>query len=242
MFVDVANIQQALIKIEELNRDDSSAYVCVSNVHMCMEAYDSSEYASIINNANLVLADGRPIYWAQKLLGYKQANQVRGQDIMHALCKVSGEKRLNIGLYGGADSGILNIVETRLSKTFPDIRIVFSYAPPFRKKTQTEEQKIIDKINDSSVDVLFVGLGCPKQEGWMAEHKDKLNCVMLGVGAAFDFIAGTKAHAPRVIQKLGLEWLFRLISEPRRLWKRYLFNNPRFVYLFIKQYIKQQFF
>lgn len=241
MVVDVTNISDALGRIEQLARAQKGTYVCVSNVHMCMEVFDSPDFESVVNNADLVIPDGRPLSWAQKLLGHSKAEQVRGQDIMNAICQQSGTKNLNIGLYGGSSDELLLQVVTTLKTSYPDIKIPFSYSPPFRPLTDEEDQGIIRKINDSNVNVLFVGIGCPKQERWMAEHKDSLNCVMLGVGAAYDFIAGSKKHAPRWMQRVGLEWLFRLCSEPQRLWKRYLQQNPRFIYYFTKQLINHKF-
>jgi N-acetylglucosaminyldiphosphoundecaprenol N-acetyl-beta-D-mannosaminyltransferase len=240
MDVNVINTSTALQQIETLAKSKSGSYVCVSNVHMCMEVFDSSEFESVVNNADLVLPDGRPLSWAQKLLGNSDAEQVRGQDIMNAICEHSGAKDLNVGLYGGSSDELLLQVITALKTSYPDINITFSYSPPFRPLTDEEDQAIIQKINDSNVNVLFVGIGCPKQERWMAAHKEQLNCVMLGVGAAYDFIAGSKKHAPRWMQRVGLEWLFRLCSEPQRLWKRYLQQNPRFIYYFIKQLINHK--
>ncbi len=237
MDVGLTHLDAALKSVETLANASSGAYVCVSNVHMCMEVFDSTEFKSIVNNADLVIPDGRPLSWAQKLLGHSDAQQVRGQDIMNAICEQSGLKSLNIGLYGGSSDELLKQVVAKLKLSFPDIQITFSYSPPFRPLTVQEDQAIIKQINDADVNVLFVGIGCPKQELWMAEHKAHLNCVMLGVGAAYDFIAGSKKHAPRWMQTLGLEWLFRLLSEPQRLWKRYLQQNPRFIYYFGKQLI-----
>jgi len=237
MDVGLTHLGAALKSVETLANANSGAYVCVSNVHMCMEVFDSTEFKSIVNNADLVIPDGRPLSWAQKLLGHSHAQQVRGQDIMNAICEQSGTKNLNIGLYGGSADELLKQVVAKLCLSYPDIQITFSYSPPFRPLTVQEDQTIIKQINDSDVNVLFVGIGCPKQERWMAEHKKSLNCVMLGVGAAYDFIAGSKKHAPRWMQTLGLEWLFRLLSEPQRLWKRYLQQNPRFIYYFGKQLI-----
>ncbi|MEY8201287.1 MAG: WecB/TagA/CpsF family glycosyltransferase [Colwellia sp.] len=237
MDVALTNIDDALNSVESLAIKEAGAYVCVSNVHMCMEVFDSVEFKRVVNNADLVIPDGRPLSWAQKLLGHSHAQQVRGQDIMNAICEQSGSKNLNIGLYGGSSDELLKQVVAKLNLSYPDIQITFSYSPPFRPLTVQEDQAIIKQINDACVNVLFVGIGCPKQERWMAEHKDSLNCVMLGVGAAYDFIAGSKKHAPRWMQKIGLEWLFRLVSEPQRLWKRYLQQNPRFIYYFAKQLI-----
>jgi N-acetylglucosaminyldiphosphoundecaprenol N-acetyl-beta-D-mannosaminyltransferase len=241
MDVDVINLSSALSKVELLakkNKNNKGAYVCVSNVHMCMEVYDSSEFVQTVNNADLVIPDGRPLSWAQKLLGHKEAEQVRGQDIMNAICESSGEKSLNIGLYGGSSDGLLATVVSNLTASYPDIQISFTYCPPFRPLTEEEDKAVIKQINDANVNVLFVGIGCPKQEIWMAEHKESLHCVMLGVGAAYDFIAGNKSHAPVWMQKVGLEWFFRLCSEPKRLWKRYLTTNPRFIWHFGKQLLR----
>ncbi|MGL1958245.1 MAG: WecB/TagA/CpsF family glycosyltransferase [Colwellia sp.] len=237
MTVDVSDIADALQKILVLSNKMQGAYVCVSNVHMCMETFDSSSFAKVVNSADLVIADGRPISWAQQLLGHKRAQQVRGQDIMTALCDQSNQSELSVGFYGGSSDKVLNRVMTNLKIDFPQIKIDYYFSPPFRELTLEEDCDVVTNINASKVDILFVGVGCPKQEIWMAEHKEKLNCVMLGVGAAFDFIAGDKKHAPKWMQKIGLEWFFRLCSEPTRLWQRYLKQNPRFVYYFIKQWL-----
>ena len=218
-------------------RSRQGSYVCVSTVHMCMEVFDSAEFRSIVNQADLIIPDGRPISWAQKLLGFSEAQQVRGQDIMNELCGISGAKQLNVGLYGGSSDDLLCLVVDKLKISYPDIRINYSYSPPFRALTHEEDEAIFQSINASGVNILFVGIGCPKQERWMAEHKSKVNCVMLGVGAAYDFIAESKKHAPKWMQKLGLEWLFRLVSEPKRLWRRYLKQNPRFIYYFLQQWL-----
>ena len=238
MNVAVTNHENAVITVRKLSTESQGAYVCVSNVHMCMEVLDSAHFRALVNNADLVIPDGKPISWAQQLLGYKDAQQVRGEDIMHALCEKSDKGSFNIGLYGGSSESLLEVVKEKLSITHPNINITFGYSPPFRPLTAQEDEKLIKEINDSNVNVLFVGIGCPKQERWMAAHKEHLNCVMLGVGAAFDFIAGSQKHAPRWIQKIGMEWAFRLSCEPKRLWKRYLKQNPRFMYHFFKQYIR----
>lgn len=237
MDVALTDIDNVFNTVESLAHKKSGAYVCVSNVHMCMEVFDSVEFKKVVNNADLVIPDGRPLSWAQKLLGYADAEQVRGQDITNAICERSSSNNLNIGLYGGSSDELINQVVAKLKLSFPNIQITFSYSPPFRPLTDQEDQAIVNQINHADVNVLFVGIGCPKQERWMAEHKESLNCVMLGVGAAFDFIAGSKKHAPRWMQKVGLEWLFRLCSEPERLWKRYLKQNPRFVWYFMQQWL-----
>jgi N-acetylglucosaminyldiphosphoundecaprenol N-acetyl-beta-D-mannosaminyltransferase len=240
MNVDITDASTTLKNVELLVNKSSGSYICVSNVHMCMEVFDSKMFADIVNNADIVIPDGKPLSWAQKLLGYAEAEQVRGQDIMNAICEVSGKKLLNIGFYGGSSDELLNTVKDNLLQSYPDIKITYAYSPPFRPLTEVEDNVVIDGINNAKVDVLFVGIGCPKQERWMAEHKNKLNCVMLGVGAAFDFIAGEKKHAPRWVQQIGMEWMFRLLCEPKRLWRRYFSTNPRFIWHFTKQLIKQK--
>lgn len=237
MSTDVTSLDLAVTSVIELAQAGEGAYVCVSNVHMCMETFDDLSFRHVVNSADLVIPDGRPISWGQKLLGFKDAKQVRGQDIMNELCRLSGIQRLNIGFYGGISSDLLEQVVQQLTKDYPDIQISYKFSPPFRPLSQDEDSAVVKAINDAGVNVLFVGIGCPKQERWMAEHKDSVHCVMLGVGAAFDFIAGSKKHAPRWMQKVGLEWLFRLLSEPKRLWKRYLKQNPRFVYYFLQQWL-----
>jgi len=237
MKTDVTNLESSLDFVMGRGSSKHSSYVCVSNVHMCMEAFDDSSFRDVVNSADLVIPDGRPISWAQKALGFRSARQVRGQDIMNEICSVSGAKNLKIGFYGGSSDELLEQVVNSLQKDYPDIKIVYHYSPPFRPLTSEEDEQVVREINDAGVNVLFVGIGCPKQERWMAEHKGKVHCVMLGVGAAFDFIAGSKKHAPRWVQYIGMEWLFRLLSEPRRLWKRYLKHNPRFVYYFVQQWL-----
>ena len=238
MDVDVISMTTAVDRVLELSRAESGSYVCVANVHMCMEAFDSPSFRRVVNAADMVIPDGKPLYLAQKILGQRGVEQVRGQDIMTELCAISGRQKLNIGFYGGSSNSVLELVKSNLNSLFPDIRVTYAFSPPFRALTDIEVVKVVKEINSSKVDVLFVGIGCPKQETWMSEHTNDLDCVMLGVGAAFDFVAGNKTHAPRWVQNIGLEWLFRLCSEPKRLWRRYLKQNPRFVWYFLKQLIE----
>jgi N-acetylglucosaminyldiphosphoundecaprenol N-acetyl-beta-D-mannosaminyltransferase len=240
MEVDIINLKKALDNVFLLTKTNQGAYICVSNVHMCIEVLSCNNFQQVVNNANLVIPDGKPLSWAQKALGHTAAEQVRGQDIMNELCASSSNKTLNIGLYGGSSATLLNVVKRKLRASYPDINITYAYSPPFRPLTAAEDANVISEINLSKVDVLFVGIGCPKQECWMAEHKDSINCVMLGVGAAYDFIAGSKKNAPFWVQQIGMEWFFRLCSEPKRLWRRYLTTNPRFIWHFGKQLFKHR--
>nr|WP_281417136.1 WecB/TagA/CpsF family glycosyltransferase [Kistimonas asteriae] len=205
-----------------------------------METFDYEEFCKVVNNADMVVPDGKPLVWAQMLLGHKKARQIRGQDLTMALCKAAPEKNLKVGFYGGTPETLF-VMKKCLSEQFFGLDIAYDFSPPFRPLTPLEDEEVIKSINDSGVQILFVGIGCPKQECWMAEHKDRLNCVMLGVGAAFDFIAGNKKHAPRWMQSIGMEWLFRLLSEPNRLWKRYMKQNPRFLWYFTQQLLGRKF-
>ena len=241
MRVDLSSSDDTLLKIKEWSKAETEHghYVCLSNVHMCMEAYDNRKFQSIVNNADLVLADGKPIYWAQKLLGATAATQIRGTELTLKVCSQAALNDISIGLYGSTPAQ-LHKLNLSLKKLFPNLNIVCQIAPPFRELTPQEDKEVISIIKRSGVRILLVGLGCPKQEKWMADHRQKLNCAMLGVGAAFDFITGEKRSAPQIISNLGLEWLLRFACEPRRLWKRYLKHNPRYVIYFFIQWCFQK--
>jgi N-acetylglucosaminyldiphosphoundecaprenol N-acetyl-beta-D-mannosaminyltransferase len=213
-----------------------SRYLCVANVHMVMEAYDDSEFKSVVNNGDLVIPDGKPLALLMSLQGSKKQFQIRGPELTLQLCSVAQEKDIKVGFYGSSPKTIKMLMEN-MRRKFPNLDVAYAYSPPFRSLTQEEDDQVIKSINDSEASLLFVGLGCPKQERWMAEHRGVINSVMIGVGQAFDIHAGTLAEAPAWLRFLGLEWLFRLMSEPRRLWKRYLKNNPRFASLAILQII-----
>jgi N-acetylglucosaminyldiphosphoundecaprenol N-acetyl-beta-D-mannosaminyltransferase len=157
----------------------------------------------------------------------------------HLLDRTAAEG-VAIGLYGATPEGLARLLSV-CKQRFPELRVTYSYSPPFRPLTTVEDEAVVREINASGAQVLFVGLGCPNQERWIALHKGRVRAVMVGVGAAFDFVAGLKPRAPAWMQSVGLEWLFRLASEPRRLWRRYAFNNPRFMALLLGQYLKSVF-
>ena len=214
-----------------------SRYVCASNVHVTMESHDSADFRRVINEADLVVPDGRPLVWALRLFGVGAATQVRGTTLMVHLLERAATEKVEVGFYGGRPEVLTRLLEV-CRRRFPGLRVAYAYAPPFRQLTTEEDATVVREINDSGARVLFVGLGCPKQERWMASHKEQVNSVMLGVGAALDFLAGTKPEAPVWMQHAGVEWLFRLVTEPRRLWRRYAYHNPRFVALLAGQYFK----
>lgn len=210
------------------------AYLCIATVHMVMEAYDNPAYAKRVNSADLIVTDGMPLTWMQRLQGYKSAERIRGTDLMISLFSYAERNGKTVGFYGGSQD-VLKSINKRIFAEYPDLRVVYAESPPFRSINVEEDAKFTFEINSAGPDILFVGLGCPKQENWMAAHRDRLSSVMLGVGAAFDFYAGNVLECPKWIGNLGLEWLFRLMQEPKRLWKRYLILNPRFVALAILQ-------
>ncbi|WP_241900077.1 WecB/TagA/CpsF family glycosyltransferase [Deinococcus sp. UR1] len=210
-----------------------------ANVHMLMEGYDDPTFQEVINTADLVVPDGVPLVWALKLLGHKEATRVYGPTLTLHVCEAAAREGIPIGLYGGTPESLLDF-KAFLHHEFPGIRIACAIAPPFRVLTHEEDDAYTQEILDSGARILFVGIGCPKQEWWMYNHRDRLPLVMLGVGAAFDFHSGRVKQSPAVLQRLGLEWLFRLVMEPKRLWKRYAKHNPRFVALFARQLFNEK--
>jgi N-acetylglucosaminyldiphosphoundecaprenol N-acetyl-beta-D-mannosaminyltransferase len=231
MRVDATSYRETAAAIAALATKGVGGAVCVATVHMVMEAFDDPEFRRIVNAADRVTPDGVPLVWALRLLGFKRAQRVYGPSLLPVVCALATERQLSVGFYGGSPEVLDTLVE-RMAQQFPGLRIPFAFAPPFRPLTTDEDEQVVDGIANSETQILFVGLGCPKQERWIAEHRSSLSCVMVGVGAAFDFHAGHKAQAPRWMQDAALEWLFRLCSEPRRLWWRYLYHNPRFLFHF----------
>ncbi len=213
--------------------------VHAANVHMVMEAVDDPAFREVVNTADLVTPDGMPLVWALKLLGVPDAERVYGPTLTLKVCAAAALEGIPIGLYGGTPES-LEEFKAFLYHEFPGIRIVCAIAPPFRPPTAEEDAADTQQILDSGARILFVGIGCPKQEWWMYHHRDRLPLVMLGVGAAFDFHSGRVKQAPAAMQGMGLEWLFRLIMEPRRLWKRYARQNPRFVWMFGRQLLRER--
>ena len=219
--------------------EGQSRSVIAANVHVLMEAHDSEHFHGLVRKSDLVVPDGVPLVWALRLLGSKRATRLYGPQLMLTVCELAAEKHLPIGLYGGT-SDSLHDLQQFLWRRFPSLHIACSISPPFRPLTPEEDDAFTLEIVDSGARILFVGIGCPKQERWMAAHRGRIPAVMLGVGAAFDFHAGHVPQAPAWMQNAGTEWLFRLAHEPRRLWKRYLKHNPRFVALFLGQLARER--
>jgi len=217
----------------------NQGYICCVPAHSIMECVDHPELLPVFNNAFLCTPDGMAVVWILKLLGFKEVGRVYGPDLMLALCDLSQSTGYRHFFYGGQDK-ILEDLENNLTNRYPNLQIVGKYAPPFRQLTNDEENEIKKMIEDCQTDILWVGLGSPKQEKWMYDHQGKINIpLMIGVGAAFDFLSGHKSQAPKWIQKSGLEWFYRFTQEPRRLFRRYILGYPRFIFLVLIEFLKK---
>jgi N-acetylglucosaminyldiphosphoundecaprenol N-acetyl-beta-D-mannosaminyltransferase len=205
-------------------------YVCVTGVHGVMESQGDAELLRIHNESGLTTPDGMPMVWAARLAGAKNTQRVYGPDLMLAVCERAEQRGWSCFLYGATDE-VLDLLGCNLTDRFPGLKIAGTHSPPFRRLTPEEDDAVDNQIHDSGAQIVWVGLSTPKQERWMASHIGRINApALFGVGAAFDIHAGTLRQAPRWMQRSGLEGLFRLASEPRRLWRRYAINNPRFVF------------
>jgi N-acetylglucosaminyldiphosphoundecaprenol N-acetyl-beta-D-mannosaminyltransferase len=234
MRVDRTDYQDAASRIVAWGKKRDSRYVCVASVNNVMEARASEAFMQVMNVADLVTPDGVPLVWSLRLLGLSDATRVYGPDLTPILCERAAQAGVPVGFYGGTPEVLEDFI-TNLKARFPNLNVVYRFPPPFRPLTQEEDLQVNEEIIASGAGIVFVGLGTPKQELWMASRRGTIPAVMVGVGAAFDFLAGVKKQAPAPMQRMGLEWLFRLCSEPRRLWKRYLYRNPRFIFLIAKQ-------
>jgi N-acetylglucosaminyldiphosphoundecaprenol N-acetyl-beta-D-mannosaminyltransferase len=205
-----------------------SRSVAYCNVHMIMESFDSSEFRQILSEFDLVNTDGAPLVWVLKLMGVQNAERVTGPDSTLEILRRAAELGLPVGFYGSTPE-TLKTFKAKMTERFPKLRVVYAFSPPFRTLDTAEDEQITREIAASGARLVFVGLGCPKQERWAHAHKGRIPAVMLCVGAAFDMHAGNVERAPAWMQRAGLEWVHRAMSDPKRLWKRYLTTNPRFV-------------
>jgi N-acetylglucosaminyldiphosphoundecaprenol N-acetyl-beta-D-mannosaminyltransferase len=235
--IDAATRDDAVDRIAGWAQERASRVVCAACVNNVMEAHDRAEYRAVMDGADLVLPDGRPLVWALRALGVTDPSQVRGTDLMLGLLAKAAASDIPVAFYGGSPK-VLERLLGHAHSEWPTLRIAFHDSPPFRPPTSEENEQTIREMNASGARIVFVALGCPKQEEWMASHQGRVQAVLVGVGAAFDFLAGTKAQAPRFLQRAGLEWLFRFAAEPRRLWRRYLRHNPRFMALLAAQVLR----
>jgi len=233
--IDAVGFEEALDRVEDLIRSGGSHYVCVNSTQDIMISQDDETFRQIVNNADLATPDGWPVVWGLRANGLVQKGRVTGPDIMLAMCERSVRKGYKHYLYGGAE-GVPELLETKLVERYPGLQIVGRYSPPFRPLTPEEDQAAIDTINASGADMLWVGLGTPKQHFWIKDHLGKVKVpVLLGVGAAFDFHSGRIQRAPKWMQDSGLEWVDRIFKEPKRLGKRYLKYLPAFAWKFSGQ-------
>jgi N-acetylglucosaminyldiphosphoundecaprenol N-acetyl-beta-D-mannosaminyltransferase len=216
---------------------NKSSYVCLANAHMAVESYDDKEFKDVVNGADLVVSDGISISKGIQLLYSIKQSKIAGMDLIETLFSEIAKKDLKVFLYGSTREVLLAMI-VKAQKQFTGLRIVGILSPPFRELTAEEAKIEIDVINNCNPDFVFVALGCPKQEKWMAHHKGKINSCMVGFGGAFLVYAGAISRAPKWMQSNGLEWLYRLYKEPKRLWRRYLYTNIKFIILLSVQFIK----
>jgi N-acetylglucosaminyldiphosphoundecaprenol N-acetyl-beta-D-mannosaminyltransferase len=237
MRVDATSYREASDRIMSWAKNGESRMVCAASVNNVMETRESSDFLDVMNRADLVTPDGMPLVWGLKLLGVKGPTRTYGPTLTQILLDRAEVSGVPVGFYGGSPQVLDDLLEVA-RRRWPELKVTYAHSPPFRELTPEERQREVAEINASGARLLFVGIGSPKQDRWMDSNRNQIGAVMLGVGAAFDFIAGVKKQAPSILQRLGLEWLFRLLSEPRRLWRRYLVRNPRFLYLFGLQYVR----
>ncbi len=220
---------------------DERGWICAVAVHAVMVAQTDPEMRRALVESSLTVPDGMPLVWAANFLGEDLPNRVYGPELMERYSRRCVEKGHRVWLYGGRDQGSLVQLALSMRREHPGIQIVGGYSPPFRELTEEEEDALAAQINASQPDVLWVGIGVPKQEKWMARMRDRLDVpVMCGVGAAFDFHAGRISQAPRWMQERGLEWTYRIVQEPRRLLPRYVYYNPRFMAAFARQVLRER--
>jgi N-acetylglucosaminyldiphosphoundecaprenol N-acetyl-beta-D-mannosaminyltransferase len=235
-FIDALTWDEALGRITQWAAARESRYVCICNVHSVVTTTSDVEFKIAVNNADMATPDGAPVAWALRRLGHPGQERINGPDLMMKYLAEAERLGQSVFFYGSTESTLARL-RVALNGQFPALRIAGMHSPPFRALSREEDEHIVDMINDSGANVVFVGLGCPKQEKWMADHRGRVRGVMVGVGAAFDYHAGVVKRAPLWWQRNGLEWLYRLGCEPRRLFKRYMVTNTLFVVGFLRQIV-----
>ena len=233
----VTNMDEIVDYVEENIKLLTGKYICVSNVHTTIMAYNDEFYKKVQNNSAFSLPDGKPLSLVQKFDGFSNAKRVTGPDFMETIFEVSQRKGYRHFFYGSTEETLYAMRE-KLIINYPKLDIVGMYSPPFKEFLSNEDREILELIDNSNVDFLWIALGAPKQERWMFSNRGNINAIMIGVGAAFDFYAGIKKRAPLWMQRCCLEWLYRLVQEPRRLFKRYLVTNIQFIYLILIRQLK----
>ena len=237
MRVDATSYEGASRLVAQWASGGEPRYVCVANVHSTIVGRNEPDFRLLVNAADLVTPDGMPLVWMLRLLGIPNATRVYGPTLTLHVCEEAARVGIPVGFYGATED-VIEALSERLRERFPALVVAYAHAPPFRALSDDEDAAIVRDIVASKAQILFVGLGCPKQERWMQEHRSRLPVVQIGVGAAFDFHAGHVRQAPLWVQQSGFEWLFRLLMEPGRLWRRYLTTNPRFMLLAALQLLR----
>ena len=233
----VSDYGEVVAWMEDAIAAGERGYMTAAAVNLVMSAREDPETAQAVREATLAVPDGQPLVWALKALGHPAATRIYGPDLMAAFCARAAERGIPVYLYGGRTPEALAMLQARLRERFPGLPIAGAFSPPFRPLSESESEEVAQRINASGAAVVWVGTGQPKQERWMREMRPRLAAPLLvGVGAAFDFHAGAIPQAPRWMQRSGLEWAYRLMREPRRLWRRYARHNPRFLAAFAAQY------
>jgi N-acetylglucosaminyldiphosphoundecaprenol N-acetyl-beta-D-mannosaminyltransferase len=237
--ISIGSYVKFISQIFYLSEHKPSSYVCFANVHMTIEAYDHHDFNTVLNSADLVAPDGQPISLFLRVLKRINQERVCGLDVFPHLLREAESRGKSIYLYGTTDQ-VLHKISEKARREFPGLNICGFYSPPFRTLSKAEDSEIVNQINNARPDLIFVALGCPKQEIWMAQHKGKIHGCMVGLGHAFQVYAGTAKRCPVWMRTYSLEWVYRLCSEPRRLWKRYLYTNTYFLILTLKYLIQMQ--
>jgi N-acetylglucosaminyldiphosphoundecaprenol N-acetyl-beta-D-mannosaminyltransferase len=233
--VSAVDMTRAVNEIAQWVATGDREYVCVTGAHGILECSDDPDLTRIHNDAGLVVPDGIPMVWAGRYVGLAEIGRVRGSDLMLAVLDRAQDEGWRSFFYGGA-KGVPEVLADQLRKRFPDMIVAGCYSPPFRPLTPDEDHDVVERINASKADLVWVGLSTPKQERWMAAHRDQLHATaLIGVGAAFDYHSGFAREAPVIVQRSGFEWLYRLMCEPRRLWRRYLLGHSRFVWRVLRR-------
>ncbi len=238
--VSVGPYREFVERIVALGRGRSSAYVCVANVHMVIEAWRDLTFAGVVNGADIVTPDGMPLVKALKVLYGIAQNRLAGLDLIFGLFGEAERQGLTVFLYGSTDE-VLTRIAARMRCDHPALNIAGVYSPPYRVLAPEEDREVTNRINASGANIVLVALGCPKQETWMANHKGKINAVMVGVGGAFPVYAGLQKRAPAWMCRWSLEWFHRFLQEPRRLFRRYLVTNTLFILLLFREFFRKKY-
>lgn len=237
--IDIIEWSTALATVSAWAQQYESRYVCICNAHSLVTARQDPAFNTTIKQADMATPDGAPVAWMMRRLGFNTQQRINGPDLMWRYCAQAAQHNESIYLYGGAPATLEGLL-VRLAQEFPSLRVAGAESPPHRLLTSDEDAAVVARINASGAGTVWVSLGCPKQELWMAAHRGRINAVMIGVGAAFDYHAGVVPRAPHWMQNSGFEWLYRLATEPRRLWRRYLVTNTLFVLGVARQLMREK--